>query len=452
MTSERAGGQKRGSALGKSAARGSVSIAIMSVPEGIKGAPDRLPPQASAFDHVEAAFLHRARLAGYERVRVPVFEHTEVFARGVGRSTDVVQKEMYTFLDKGGRSLTLRPEGTAGVVRAALEAGIPRAGNLPAKWCYAGEFFRQERPQAGRQRQFNQVGLEALGVSDPALDAEVVVLGWEALQQAGLTDLTLRLNTLGDRADRGPYLERLNAYLDGFDLPPDVEARRHLNPLRAFDSKAPGMPEIMAEAPLLADYVSDEAKAHHEQVVALLEAERVPVTHDHRLVRGLDYYTRTTFEYQAGGLGAQNAVGGGGGYDGLAEDLGWGEAFPGIGWALGVDRTVLALEQVGALPAAPARVDVFVAATDAGLATAAFSLVNELRRRAVITDQAFGGRSLRAQLKAADRAGARWALVLGPDEVERGVVTVRDLRSGEQHEIARNDVAEEIASAISGPA
>ncbi|MEX0659591.1 MAG: histidine--tRNA ligase [Egibacteraceae bacterium] len=418
----------------------------MGVPEGIKGAPDRLPPESAAYDHVEQAFLHTVRLAGYERVRLPVFEHTEVFARGVGASTDVVQKEMYTFTDKGGRSLTLRPEGTAGAVRAALQAGVPRAGGLPAKWSYAGEFFRQERPQAGRQRQFTQVGIEALGVTDPALDAEVVLLGWEALQRAGARDLTLRLNTLGDRSDRGPYLERLNAYLDRVaDLPAEVEARRALNPLRAFDSKAPGMDAIMAGAPLLADHVSDEAKAHHAEVVALLEAERIPLTHDARLVRGLDYYTRTTFEYQAGGLGAQNAVGGGGAYDGLAQDLGWGEPFAGIGWALGVDRTVLALSKAGLLPEPPSRVAAFVAVADPALAAAGFALVAELRRGGVIADQAFGGRSLRAQLKAADRSGAGVALVLGPAEAERGTVTVRDLASGDQTELARADVVAAVA-------
>ncbi|HVL98474.1 MAG TPA: histidine--tRNA ligase [Egibacteraceae bacterium] len=417
----------------------------MGVPEGVKGAPDRLPPEAAAFDHVEACFLATVRRAGYERVRLPVIEHTEVFARGVGASTDVVQKEMYTFTDKGGRSLTLRPEGTAGAVRAALQAGIPRAGGLPAKWSYAGEFFRQERPQAGRQRQFIQVGIEALGVCDPELDAEVVLLGWEALRRAGLSDLTLRLTTLGDRADRGAYLELLDAYLDRFDLPPEVEARRHLNPLRAFDAKAPGMEEIMAGAPVLADHVSDAAKAHHEEVVALLEAQRVPLTHDPRLVRGLDYYTRTTFEYQAGGLGAQNAVGGGGAYDGLAADLGWGEPFPGIGWALGVDRTVLALAQAVCLPDPPARVEVFVAVADPALGADAFALLAELRRGGVAADQTFGGRSLKAQLKAADRSGARTAVVLGPADAERGTVTVRDLSSGEQSEVPRAEVVARLA-------
>ena len=411
----------------------------MSVPDSVKGAPDWLPPRSVVFDGVEAAFLETARRAGYQRVRTPIFEHTDVFARGVGQSTDIVQKEMYTFADKGGRSLTLRPEGTAGVVRAALAAGIPQAGGLPAKFSYAGEFFRHERPQAGRQRQFNQVGIEALGSDDPHLDAEVVLLGWEALRQAGVRDVVLRINTLGDRDDRATYHEVLNRYLDQFDdLPPEVEERRALNPLRAFDSKAPGMSEIMAGAPVLAEHIGAEAKAHHEVVIHLLEAEGVPLTHDLHLVRGLDYYTRTTFEYQAANLGAQNAVGGGGRYDGLAEDLGASQRFPGIGWALGVDRTVLA---VADRPDEPARrVDVFVIVADPGLAERAFSLVAQLRRSAVATDQAFDGRSMRAQFKAADRAGARWAVVLGGDEDARGVVSLKDLHSGEQRELPGDEL------------
>ena len=414
----------------------------MAIPESVKGAPDWLPPAAASFDAVERVFLEVARLGGYQRVRTPIFEHTEVFSRGVGASTDVVQKEMYTFSDKGGRSLTLRPEGTAGVVRAALEAGVSRAGGLPAKFSYAGEFFRHERPQKGRQRQFNQVGIEALGSDDPVLDAEVVLLGWEAMQRLGVAGLVLRMNSLGDREDRAAYHQVLNAFLDGVpDLPPDVEQRRRLNPLRAFDSKAPGMAAVMANAPLLIDHISDAAREHHRVVVGLLEAEGVPLTHDPMLVRGLDYYTRTTFEYQAGNLGAQNAVGGGGRYDGLAEDLGWGERFPGIGWALGVDRTLLALEGSGVEPAAVPRVDVFIAVADHTLAGDAFALASELRRAGIATDLGFDGRSMKAQFKVADRSGARWTIVLGPDEAARGVVRIKDLQSGEQREQPRGEVA-----------
>lgn len=422
----------------------------MDLPDPVKGVPDWLPPDAAAFNAVERAFLDTARLGGYERIRIPVFEHTEVFARGVGEATDIVQKEMYTFADRGGRSLTLRPEGTAGVVRAALTAGVPRQEALPVKYCYAGEFFRYERPQSGRQRGFNQVGVEALGSPDPLLDAEIVWLGYEALRRAGLSHITLRLNTLGDREDRPAYRERLNAYLDQFadQLPADVAERRHLNPLRAFDSKAPGMDEIMAGAPRLADHINAEAKAHYDEVWRLLEAEGLPLTHDPLLVRGLDYYTRTTFEYQAADLGAQNAVGGGGRYDGLAEDLGWPERVPGIGWALGVDRTLLSLQRAGKAPPRPPRVDAFVVVADATLAQAAFSLVAELRRGGIAADLAFDGRGLRAQLKAADRAGATVAAVLGPDEATRDAVTLRDLGSGEQAEVARAQVVADVSARL----
>jgi len=413
--------------------------------EGVKGALDWLPPRSGAFGAVEAAFLETARLGGYQRVRTPVFEHTEVFARGVGASTDVVQKEMYTFEDRGGRSLTLRPEGTAGVVRAALEAGVPRSGALPAKYAYSGEYFRYERPQSGRYRQFSQVGIEALGSDDPMLDAEVVLLGWEALRRAGVVDLTLRFNSLGDAADRVAYRDHLNAYLDTVaDLPPDIQARRHQNPLRAFDSKAPGMDRVMADAPVIADAIGEAAKGHHETVVRLLEAEGVPLTHDPRLVRGLDYYSRTTFEYQAGGLGAQNAVGGGGRYDGLAEDLGWPDRFSGVGWALGTDRTLLALELAGVSPGDEGRVSVFVVAAP-GLQAEAFALVTRLRRAGVACDLGFDARGMKAQFKAADRAGAAVALVLGPDEVERGVVAVKDLVSGEQREVRADQVVGQLS-------
>lgn len=419
----------------------------MDLPEGVKGAPDWLPPRAARFDAVEHAFLDTARLGGYQRVRTPVFEHTEVFARGVGASTDVVQKEMYTFADKGDRSLTLRPEGTAGIVRAALEAGVPRSGALPVKYAYSGEFFRYERPQAGRQRQFNQVGVEALGSDDPVLDAEVVLLGWDALQRAGVRDLTLRVNNLGDRADRPAYHAALNAYLDtAGELPPDVAQRRHLNPLRAFDSKAPGMAERMAGAPRLADHVGERARAHCDAVWRLLDAEGVPLTHDARLVRGLDYYTRTTFEYQAGGLGAQNAVGGGGRYDGLAEDLGWPDRFPGVGWALGVDRTVLAVERAaGGELRSPPRVAAFVVVPP-GLDAECFALLTALRRRGVAADTAFGGRSVKAQFKAADRSGARWALVVGPQELADGTVTLRDLAGGGQEAVPRDQAVDRVAA------
>ena len=410
------------------------------VPDGVKGAPDRLPPEAAAFNAVEHAFLSVAEEYGYQRIRTPVFEHTEVFARGVGASTDIVNKEMYTFTDRGDRSLTLRPEATAGIMRAALEGGVPKAGGLPMKVSWAGECFRAENVQKGRQRAFTQVDVEALGTEDPMVDAELVMLGWEALQRAGCEGVEILVNNLGDQGDRPAYHEVLNAYLDAAgDLPEEVQQRRAINPLRAFDSKAPGMAELMADAPLLRDHVSADAKAHYEEVLDLLAAEGIPVTQDPRLVRGLDYYTRTTFEYQVATLGAQTAVGGGGRYDGLAEQLGWPEPFPGIGLALGVDRTLLAITDRHGLPD-PHRVRCFVVPTGEEVRGAAFALATRLRRAGIPTDVGSERRRARAHFKAADRAGARFALVLGPDEVERGVVAVKDLTSGEQADVALDDV------------
>ena len=420
------------------------------VPDGVKGAPDRLPPEAAGFNAVEQAFLSTAADFGYERIRTPVFEHTEVFARGVGASTDIVNKEMYTFTDRGGRSLTLRPEATAGIMRAALEGGVPKAGGLPMKVSWAGECFRAENVQKGRQRAFTQVDVEALGTEDPMVDAELVMLGWEALQRAGCEGVEVLINNLGDPEDRPGYHEVLNAHLDAAgDLPEEVQQRRAINPLRAFDSKAPGMAEVMADAPLLRDHVNADAKAHYEEVCGLLAAEGIPLTQDPRLVRGLDYYTRTTFEYQVSTLGAQSAVGGGGRYDGLAEQLGWGERFPGIGLALGVDRTLLAItDREGA--ATTSRVACFVVPTGDEVRGAAFALVSRLRRAGIPADVGSERRRARAHFKAADRAGARFALVLGPDEVERGVVAVKDLRSGEQVEVAIDEVAAHVTGTAEG--
>lgn len=425
-------------------------LGAMTIIDSVKGAPDILPPVSAGFNAIESAMLQTAITFGYERIRTPVFEHTEVYARGVGASTDIVNKEMYTFEDKGGRSLTLRPEGTAGIVRAALSAGIPRGGVLPWKVSWVGEVFRYERPQSGRQRSFTQMDVEALGTTDPAIDAELIILGWDALRAAAATagktfdatNLEVRLNTLGDRADRPAYHAALNAYLDPFEaagkLPKDVIERRHLNPLRAFDSKAEGMAEIMAGAPLLKDHISEEAREHHRQVVALLDAEGIPIIHDAKLVRGLDYYTRTTFEYQATNLGAQSAVGGGGRFDGLAEDLGWNEPFQGIGLALGVDRTYLSVYGVAPGEPNPAiarmpRVDVFGIPMGAEFAPAVFSLITALRREGIRAEMGESTRKPRALFKSADRAGATYALIIGEEEANAATVTVKDLGTGNQY-------------------
>ncbi len=397
-----------------------------------KGTYDVLP--GSPFLAVREALLGPAALAGYDYVEAPVFEDTELFARGVGASTDIVTKEMFTFTDRGDRSLTLRPEGTAGVLRAALQAGLQH-GQLPVKLRYAGPMFRAERPQAGRFRQFQQVGVEALGSDDPALDAEVVALAASAYAGLGLTGVRALVTSLGDAACRPAYREALTAFLDGLDLDAETRRRAAINPLRVLDD---GRPEVQAQlegAPLMADALCDACRAHHEAVLGHLAALGVAVEPAPRLVRGLDYYTRTTFEFVHGGLGAQSAVGGGGRYDGLSQELG-GPPLPGIGWALGVERTLLALEAEGvAAPGAP-RLTAFVVPLGAAAKARAVTLVAELRAAGVAADLAYGDRGLKGAMKAADRSGAAYAVVLGDRDLEAGAAPVKDLRTGEQTPVA----------------
>ena len=305
-----------------------------------KGVAEYVPPDSGAFLAVKNALSRSAELAGYSYVELPIFEDTNLYVRGVGESTDVVSKEMYTFDDRGGRSLSLRPEGTAGLVRAVVEHNLDRAG-LPVKLWYSGPFFRAERPQQGRYRQFNQVGVEALGSDDPALDAEVIAIAAEGFTRLGLTNFRLLLNSLGDAQSRAEYRDALTQYLRGLDLDEATARRAQLNPLRVLDDKRPEMQKQLADAPLMRDVLSQDAGAHHAAVCEYLRELAVDFEDAPRLVRGLDYYTRTTFEFVHDGLGAQSAIGGGGRYDGLMADLG-GQELPGIGYGLGVDRTLLA--------------------------------------------------------------------------------------------------------------
>jgi histidyl-tRNA synthetase len=395
-----------------------------------KGTFDLLPPDSATFLAVRAALSAPARRAGYAYVETPIFEDTALFARGVGESTDVVSKEMYTFEDKGGRSLTLRPEGTASVLRAVLEHNLHR-GALPVKLWYSGSFLRYERPQAGRYRHFSQVGIEAVGVEDAALDAEAVLLAVDAYAALGLRDVRLLLNSLGDRTCRPAYREALQAFLRGLDLDAETRSRVEINPLRVLDDKRPEVLRQLEEAPLAADHLCDDCKAHHEQVRALLAAAGVTFEDAPRLVRGLDYYTRTTFEFVHDGLGAQAAVGGGGRYDGLSESIG-GPALPGVGWALGVDRTVLALRAEGVEPAVDDPVQVFAVPIGPEAVGPLFGIVTELRRAGIRADLAYGGRGLKGSMKAADRSGATRALVVGERDLADGVAQVKDLTSGEQ--------------------
>ena len=400
-----------------------------------KGVPDYVPPESAAFIRVRDEFARQARVAGYQHIELPVFEDTALFARGVGESTDVVSKEMYTFEDRGGRSVTLRPEGTAGVMRAFIEHNMDR-GYLPLKLNYYGPFFRYERPQAGRYRQLQQVGVEAIGMDDPLLDAEVIALADRSYRAIGLTGFRLELTSLGDKHCRPAYRGKLQQFL--FDLPLDEETRKRaeLNPLRVLDDKRDEVKAMTADAPLMLDFLCDECRAHFEAVTSALDSFGVPYEINPRMVRGLDYYTKTTFEFVHDGLGAQSGIGGGGRYDGLMAQIG-GPNLSGIGYGLGVDRAVLALEAEGVeLEGADSRVDVFGIAIGDEARTTMSKLVDELRAAGVSADMSYGQRGLKGSMKGADRAGAKFALVLGERELEAEEVAVKNLADHAQESVA----------------
>ena len=408
-----------------------------------KGTFDLLPPRSATFLAVREAIAAPLRLAGYGYAETPVFEDTALFERGVGESTDVVSKEMYTFLDKGGRSITLRPEGTASVLRAALEAGLQK-GPLPVKLWYAGSFFRYERPQAGRYRHFSQVGAEALGLDDPALDAELIWLAAQGYQRLGLRGVRLLLNSLGDATCRPVYRERLQQFLRGLDLDDDTRRRVEINPLRVLDDKRPQVRDQLAGAPLVADLLCEPCREHYDEVRAMLADGGVSWEEAPRLVRGLDYYTRTTFEFVHDGLGAQAAVGGGGRYDGLSESIG-GPPLPGVGWAVGVERTVLALEAEGVELVPPGRVRVFAVPLGEAARRELVRLVARLREAGVAADLAYGQRGMKGAMKAADRSGAAHAIVAGDRDLAAGVAQVKDLRTGEQRSVPLDRLVEELS-------
>lgn len=408
---------------------------------GPKGTYDVLPgSEFGATAAVRDALLAPSRLAGYAYAEAPVLEATELFSRGVGESTDVVSKEMFTFSDRADRSLTLRPEGTVGVLRAALDANLHK-GQLPVKLRYAGPMFRAERPQAGRYRQFQQVGIEALGLDDPALDAEVIALAWQGYAGLGLRQVRLLLTSLGDAGCRPAYRAQLTTFLAGLDLDAETRRRAELNPLRVLDDKRPELQAQLAGAPLMVDALCDACRDHLTAVQAGLDALGVPYESAPRLVRGLDYYMRTTFEFVHDGLGAQSAVGGGGRYDGLAELIG-GPPLPGIGWALGVERTLLALKAEGLEPAAEQAVSVFVVPLGAAAKAYAVALVGQLRAAGVGSDLAYGDRGMKGAMKAADRSGAAYAVVLGDRDLEAGQAQIKDLREHAQVAVPLDDLVE----------
>ena len=411
-----------------------------------KGVPDYLPPDSAQFVAVRDSLLEAARRAGYGYVELPIFEDTALFARGVGESTDVVSKEMYTFADRGERSVTLRPEGTAGVMRAVIEHGVDR-GPLPAKLCYSGPFFRYERPQSGRYRQLQQVGVEAIGVDDPALDAEVIAIADAGFRSLGLDAFRLELTSLGDETCRPQYRELLQEFLFGLDLDEETRRRAELNPLRVLDDKRPEVRALTANAPLMLDHLSDAAKQHFDTVLANLDALGVPYVINPRMVRGLDYYTKTTFEFVHDGLGAQSGIGGGGRYDGLMQQLG-GQELSGIGFGLGVDRTMLALNAEGKTVGETARVEVFGVPLGDEAKLVLVKLAGLLRAEGIRTDLAYGDRGVKGAMRAADRSGARIALVVGDRDVEAGTVGVKDLTTGEQVDVAADAVVAEVVSRL----
>jgi histidyl-tRNA synthetase len=411
-----------------------------------RGTYDLIPPDSAKFLAVREAIAAPLKRSGYGYIETPGFEDVALFARGVGESTDIVTKEMYAFETKGGDKLALRPEGTASVLRAALEANLHKGG-LPVKLWYSGSYYRYERPQKGRYRHFSQVGAEAIGAEDPALDAELIVLAHDAYRSLGLSNFRILLNSLGDKECRPVYRAALQDFLRGLDLDEDTRRRIDINPLRVLDDKRAEVQKQLVGAPLLQDYLCEACKRYHEQVRELLTAEGVVFEDDPKLVRGLDYYTRTTFEFVHDGLGSQSAVGGGGRYDGLSEMIG-GPALPSVGWALGVDRTVLALEAEGVSLELPPTTSVFAVPFGEEARKVLFSKVAELRRAGVATDFAYGGKGIKAAMKAANRSGARFALVAGERDLAEGIVQLKDMESGEQEPVALDALVDKVRSRL----
>lgn len=398
-----------------------------------KGVSEYFPDRSEIFEFVRETLIGSAKGAGYQLIELPVFEDTELFKRGVGESTDVVSKEMYTFEDRGGRSITLRPEGTAGVMRSVIEHNLDR-GQLPVKVWYSGAFFRAERPQAGRYRQFYQVGIEAIGLNDPEIDVEVIAVAQRAYTNLGLKNYSLEITSLGDAESRARYTKDLREFISTLNLDEETARRADINPLRLFDDKRDEIKTAMSSAPILLEYLSEESAAHFARVQELLTALGIAYTVNKRMVRGLDYYTGTAFEFVHHGLGAQSGIGGGGRYDGLMAQLG-GSELSGIGFGIGVDRCVLACEAEGiALPDSSA-LDLFIVPISSSAKGGAVLLAERLRSAGLQVDIAYGDRSLKGGMKAADKSRARFSLVLGDDEVASDLASLKNMKTGESRSV-----------------
>jgi histidyl-tRNA synthetase len=412
-----------------------------------KGVREYLPPESQSFEWVREQLIAPAKSAGYQLMELPVFEDTNLFSRGVGESTDVVSKEMYTFEDRGGRSITLRPEGTAGVMRAVIEQNLDR-GQLPVKVWYSGQFFRAERPQAGRYRQFYQVGIEAIGTEDPALDAEVIAIADRGFKNLGLKNYRLEITSLGDAQSRAAHRVDLIAYIAALDLDEATATRAQINPLRLFDDKRPEMQAAMSKAPLLLDYLSPESAANFAAVQKYLTAMGIAFVINPRMVRGLDYYTGTTFEFVHPDLGAQSGIGGGGRYDGLMETLG-GQSLSGIGFGLGVDRALLAAIAESTVPSQEFTSDLFIIPLGDEAKEQSLVLAQSLRNSGIQTEIAFGDRALKGAMKAADKSGARYVIVLGESELNEGVIELKRMSDGVTTSVKIGQLQEELRRALS---
>ena len=395
------------------------------VPKGVK---EYLPPESANFELVREKLIAPARLANYQLMETAVFEDTGLFTSGVGESTDVVSKEMYTFTDRADRSLTLRPEGTAGVMRAVIESGLDR-GQLPVKVWYSGAFFRAERPQAGRYRQFYQVGVEAIGGDDPLIDVEVISLAVQAFTTLGLKDYEVHINSLGDKPSRDAHREALVNFLQKIDLDEATSERAKINPLRVLDDKRPEMIAALKDAPVILDYLTNDAKERYSAVKEGLTKLGIKYIENPKLVRGLDYYTHTTFEFVHHKLGAQSGIGGGGRYDGLMEKLG-GQSLSGIGYGIGVDRVLLACEAEGIALLPATQLSLYLVPLGEEARKFAIELLMNLRNQGIRCDMAFGERGLKGAMKSGDKSGAKYLAVLGEDEISSGQAEIKHMSDG----------------------
>jgi histidyl-tRNA synthetase len=412
-----------------------------------KGVSEYFPPRSRAFEWVRETLIAPIKQSGYQLLELPVFEETDLFTRGVGASTDVVSKEMYTFEDRGGRSITLRPEGTVGALRSIIEHGLDR-GSLPAKVWYSGPFFRAERPQAGRYRQFYSVGIEAIGSDDPALDAEVIAIAHAGFRALGLKKFRLEITSLGDSQSRAAHRVDLLDYIEGLHLDAATLARAEINPLRLFDDKRADMRVLMTGAPLLQDYLSEYSRIHFAAVQGYLRDLGIEYRINPRMVRGLDYYTGTTFEFVHDLLGAQSGIGGGGRYDGLLEQIG-GQSLSGIGFGLGIDRALLAAEAEGMVNKEAFVTDLFLIPLGDLAKTKALQISHELRGENFSVEIAFGDRSLKAAMKAADKSSARYVVVLGDTELTSGTAELRQMSTGTSTSVTLTSLAEALSTALS---